>query len=171
MQTRNTYIKFRLNIKDHSFLRGNSQQRKLKTRTKHSWESSSKMGIEQGNRRNTGHSLATTLQDTAPAAIVFAQEYKSPANPLSQRASRHGLSTDKHYFGSDICNDLIPSPMRRLQSKHPPPQILSCPFTQQAQGTWVFQSQFKKAKISSLHCVPVIQEHHHKSGKKIQAKL
>lgn len=93
------------------------------------------MGIEQGNRRNTGHNLATTLQDTAPAAILFAQECKNPANLLSQKASRHGLATDKHYLCGDICNDLVPSPMRRLQSKQPPPQILSCPFTQQAQCT------------------------------------
>lgn len=60
---------------------------KLTTCTKHSWESSSQMSPEQGNRRNTGHSLATTLQDTAPAAITSAQECQNPANPLSQSTS------------------------------------------------------------------------------------
>lgn len=40
-----------------------------------------------GNRRNTGHSLAPALQDTAPAAIRFAQECRNPANPLRQSTS------------------------------------------------------------------------------------
>lgn len=67
------------------------------------------MGTEQGSRRNTGHSLATELQDTPPAAIAFAQEYKNPANALSQSTSHMDcLQT------STISNDLVPSPTRRL---------------------------------------------------------
>lgn len=96
---------------------------------------------------------------------------QEPSKSTQAEHIPHGLPTDKHHFCSDSHNDPVPSPVRRLYSKQPPPRILSCPFTQQAQGTWVFSSQSEKAKASSLHCVSVIQGYHYKLGKRIQAKL